>query len=407
MRTSNTLVPVAPAGQAEVIYVAVSAARGHLMRASQVCPMLHENGLRVTPMIFGRRGLDFFRSASGMDGVLLSPGYANAYGPDHSQDVPGSTRNIFDYTFSTSAARDMGAITRRMIGARVLVNDLSTSPPAAALAYLVGGPHLINVISENNYYALVNIDKLNRRSVTGRIAKHLLDTYFYAASINFINTMQRSKWFTHEGGLCFLPPFTQIEQTARPSPCRFQGTNGRAQRLFVAYFNPEYKNPSFIGHLIEAARKADATLHLVSEYAAEHHADLESGTVQIVRQDFGLATLIKRADLVITAAGLAMPMQAYVSGTPLLVVVNRAHVEHARNADVIAREGMGHVIDDFSGAPEAVFTAMDKGQEPHPWIPTRTREAWRTEIMKLVDSPALKIRGAQPVFSAIRHPLVY
>lgn len=403
----STLVPLPSQGQTEVVYVAVAEARGHLMRASQVCQMLHQEGLHVAPMAFGRHAVAFFEGASGMQAEELSLGYTNAYGLDHSLDVTKTTSNIMNYTFSATGARDMAAILRRMNGARVLLNDLSTTPPMVAIAWMVGGPHLINVISENTYYALVNLDKLCENKAKGAISKKLLDAMFYAATVNFINTMDRSKWFRRDGVLYYVPPFVQTPATARPSPCRWDGPRPGARRLFVAYFNPEYRNKAFIGHLIETARRHDAFLHLVSEHAADWHADLESDTVQIVKQDFGMATLVARADLVITAAGLALPLQAYVAGTPALIVVNRNHVEHARNGDVIAREGMGAVVDRWEDAQEGAGRALSMDVAPHPDLPERTMQVWRDEIFKLVDAPGPILRGPRPMIRSFREPLVF
>ncbi len=390
-----------------MVYVAVSEARGHLMRASQVCPMLRESGLRIAPMVFGARGRAFFQRASGMDAVQLSRGYANAYSPDHSQDVAGSTHNILHYTFSADGARDMLAISRRLRGARVLINDLSTSPPAVSMALPLGGPHLVNVVSENNYYALVNIDKLCGHSLAGRVSKRLSDLWFYAAERTFVNTLDTRRWFTRADGLYFLPPFTQRPQDAQPSPCRYDGPGRRAKRLFVAYFNPEYRDPTFVGHLLEAARRADAYLYLVSEHAHLAHADLQSDRVQLVATDFGLASLIQRADLFITAAGLAAPLQAYIAGTPLLVVVNRAHIEHSRNADTITSAGIGHVVERFDDCVAGAEAALDRGQSPHPELPERTRQAWRSELHTLVDRPRANLRGPGTVITALRQPRAY
>ncbi|MDY0004752.1 MAG: glycosyltransferase [Polyangia bacterium] len=399
------LVPLPSPAQTDVAYVAVAEARGHLMRASQVCQMLHAEGLRVAPMVFGPHAVEFFQGASGMEAEELSFGYSNAYGLDHSLDVTKTTHNILTYTFSATGARDMAAIMRRMSSARVLLNDLSTSPPMAALARLIGGPHLINVVSENTYYALVNLDKLCENKTKGAISKKFLDAMFYAATVNLVNTMDRSKWFKKEGVLHYLPPFVQTESTARPSPCSWQGPSRSSKRLFVAYFNPEYRNKAFIGHLIELARRHDAFLHLVSEHAADWHSDLASDRVQIVKQDFGMATLVRKADLVITAAGLALPLQAYVAGTPLLVVVNRGHVEHARNADVIAREGMGAVVDNWEDAPKGAAEALGMVTEPHLDLPARTIAAWRSEILALTSATEPVMRGPMPMIRSFREPL--
>lgn len=399
------LVPLPSPGETDIAYVAVAEARGHLMRASQVCQMLHREGLRVAPMVFGPHAVQFFRGASGMDAEELSYGYTNAYGLDHSLDVTKTTHNILTYTFSATGARDMAAIMRRMQGARVLLNDLSTSPPMAALAWMVGGPHLVNVVSENTYYALVNLDRLCENKAKGAISKKFLDAMFYAATVNFVNTMDRSKWFRREGVLHYVPPFVQTEATARPSPCRWVGPRPGAKRLFVAYFNPEYRNRAFIGHLIELARRHDAFLHLVSEHAADWHGDLASDRVQIVKQDFGMATLVPKADLVITAAGLALPLQAYIAGTPLLIVVNRGHVEHARNADVIAREGMGAVVDRWEDVQAGAEQALAMATEPHPDLPERTMQAWRDELLTLVSSSRPMLRGPMPMIRSFREPL--
>ena len=399
------LVPLPSPGACDVTYVAVAEARGHLMRASQVCQMLHREGLRVAPMAFGPHAVRFFQGASGMEAEELSYGYSNSYGLDHSLDVTKTTHNILTYTFSATGARDMAAIMRRMNGARVLLNDLSTSPPMAALAWMLGGPHLVNVVSENTYFALVNLDRLCENKAKGAISKKFLDAMFYAATVNFVNTMDRSKWFHREGVLHYLPPFVQTEATARPTPCRWDGPRAGARRLFVAYFNPEFRNRAFIGHLIELARRHDAFLHLVSEHAADWHADLESDRVQIVKQDFGMATLVRRADLVITAAGLALPLQSYIAGTPLLIVVNRGHVEHARNADVIAREGMGAVVDRWEDALEGAARALTMPVAPHPGLPERTMQVWRDEIVALVDAPGPMLRGPMPMIRSFREPL--
>jgi hypothetical protein len=401
----NNLIPLPSTGTSDVVYVAVAEARGHLMRASQVCQLLHQEGLRVAPMCCGPRAVEFFQGASGMEAEELSIGYSHAYGPDHSLDLTQTTHNILFYTFSVRGSRDMAAITRRMVGSRVLVNDLSTSPPMAALAWMFGGPHLINVISENTYYALVNIDTLCENKAKGVISKKFLDAMFYAATMNIINTMDRSKWFQRQGVLLYLPPFVQTVDRAKPSPCRWEGPNGRAKRLFVAYFNPEFRKKAFIGRLIETAKRYDAHLHLVSEFAADWHTDLESDRVQIVREDFGLAKLIRRADLVISAAGLAMPLQCYIAGVPQLLFVNRNHVEHARNGETIAREKMGYTFDDWDDVVRGAGVAMDLGQEPHPWIPEKTEQAWRDQILELVDSPKLTVRGTRPMVRSFTEPL--
>lgn len=399
------LLPLPSHQDTDVAYVAVAEARGHLMRASQVCQMLHADGLRVAPMVFGPHAVQFFQGASGMEAEELSFGYSNAYDLDHSLDVTQTTHNILTYTFSATGARDMRVIMRRMSGARVLLNDLSTSPPMAALAWMLGGPHLVNVVSENTYYALVNLDKLCENKAKGAISKKFLDAMFYAATVNFVNTMDRSKWFNREGVLYYVPPFVQTEDTARPSPCRWEGPNARTKRLFVAYFNPEYRNKAFIGHLIDLAKRHNAFLHLVSEHAADWHGDLMSDTVQIVKNDFGMATIVDRADLVITAAGLALPLQCYVAGTPLLIVVNKRHVEHARNAVVMAREGMGHVIERWEDAAEGATAALAMPTQPHPDIPGRTMQVWRDEIFALVDRPERLMRGPLPMIRSFREPL--
>jgi len=401
----ESLIPIPSHSEAEIVYVAVAEARGHLMRASQVCQMLNGEGLKVAPMVTGPRAKEFFEAASGMEAEELSMGYTHGYGPDHSIDINQSTTNILQYTFSAQGSRDLAAITRRMVGARVLLNDLSTTPCLAALGWMVGGPYLINVISENTYFALVNVDKLNSNRVKGAVGKKLLDAFFYAAKTNIINTMNPEKWFTREGVLDFVPPFTQVPERARPSECRWQGDAKGQKKLFVAYFNPEFRQKAFIGKLKETAARYDANLYLVSEYAADWHAELADERTQIVKQDFGMATLIREADLVITAAGLALPLQNYIAGTPQLIIANPAHIEHARNAETMRQNRMGYVIDGWDDVVEAAGKAMDQGQEAHPDIPARTMTAWRDIIFDLVDSPGLNLRGAMPVIRSFRQPL--
>jgi UDP:flavonoid glycosyltransferase YjiC (YdhE family) len=310
------------------------------------------------------------------------------------------------YTFSTQGSRDLAALSRRMMGARVLLNDLSTTPCLAALGWMVGGPHLINVISENTYFALVNVDKLNTNRVKGAVAKKLIDSFFYAARTNIINSIDPRKWFQSEGVLHYLPPITQTKERARPSGCRWQGEAKGKERLFVAYFNPEFRNKEFIGRLKETAARHNANLYLVSEYAADWHADLADARTQIVRQDFGMATLVHQADLVITAAGLALPLQSYIAGTPQLVVCNRAHIEHARNAEIMRREGMAHVVDRWDEVVAGAGKALDQGQKAHPELPARTARAWQDLVRSLVENPSINVRGAMPMIRSFRQPLV-
>jgi len=386
--------------------VAVAEARGHLMRASQICQLLHGDGLRVAPMVCGPRALEFFQGASGMQAETLSVGYAHGYGPDHSLDINQSTTNILYYTFSPQGSRDLGALSRRMRGTRVLINDLSTTPCLAALGWMVGGPHLLNVVSENTYFALVNVDKLNSNRVKGAVAKKLIDSFFYAARTNVINSIDPRKWFHREGVLQFLPPITQTAERARPSECRWQGDAKGNRRLFVAYFNPEFRQKEFIGRLKETAARHNANLYLVSEYAADWHADLANERTQIVRQDFGMANLVREADLVITAAGLALPLQSYIAGTPQLVVSNPAHIEHARNAEIMRREQMAFVVDGWDDVVAGAGKALDLGQEAHPALPERTARGWRDIVSELVDSADISLRGAMPMIRSFRQPLV-
>ena len=361
--------------QKPVTYLALDVGRGHLMMAGTVAKLLAEQGLTCqafTPSDAGRR---FYRSFTGDDARLLSPWFRFAW-RNYDLCVKLSIVMVLHYFVNPAGlAADLWRLRQPLSRAGLILNDIH--PVGLLLPLLpsrIRDTPVVHILSEHSWEALKEIIRPRWWPDVRDILGELVDRIALSGRHLIVNTLDPSKFFTTVGKITYLPPLLSSEKIAVLALRQDLGLPSR-KRLFVAYLNPLFRDPCLIQTIIEASREYGAYLYLVSEYAASHVPHAASRDVTVVAYDFHLLQHLLEAELYISGAGLAAPLQAYVAGVPFLGLVSR-QPEHVKNALTIEQSGIGHCIPTSGNIHEAMGGALALRSTPHPHLVEAVQERW-------------------------------
>ncbi len=369
----TTTLPARPGvAAADVVQVVSSIARGHLMRSGVLRSILQGMGANVRTVTSTRAGAEFFACMTGVAPERVGRGWDMRYGDAHDLDVGGSIRSVAAYLASPwRAPAEHIALLPLLLSSRLVVNDIDPGLMLLQALRRGGrGPRLVNVISEHTLGATMEALRGARGGLPGGLLGSLVERQIRDCDALVVNTIDAGKFFRRQGNVLDLPPV--VRATASRSSFDEPGHG----RLIVAYLNPRFRSRALVEALVAAALAHGASLHLVSEHASASCMDLASPAVRIVPWDAGLGDLVPAADAVVTGAGLALPFQCYVAGTPLVAIVSD-HPEHRRNAEAAVRLGMTFLARGHAEIAPALSRALDARPEPHPGLDALARNAWR------------------------------
>lgn len=368
---------------AQVAYVALGIARGHLMSAAVVRSLLLSHGYVVSVYTTSQNGKVFFEAITGFAPFLLSSNFGFTYDEGHNLQMRKSILQVMRYMLSKQLQRDIACIRDAVVDRMTLINDIHPAPMLLQRIY-GRSPHvrLVNVLSEHSLGAVEQLCTSWLPGIAGKASKAKIGHIFTNCSHTIINTLDPAKFFFSEGNITFLPP---IVEPAYISVSQVRERLGVAdeQPLFVAYMNPLFRRRELLQQLVDLTSHFGAFLYVVSESLATLVPPKALKQICIVPYDFQFGEKIRAADLLISAAGIAAPVQAYAYGVPLIVLVT-SQPEHQRNAQTIADAGMGMPIQNPEDLLEVATKTIEYERKPHMEIIERTRDCWLSVISSSV-----------------------
>jgi hypothetical protein len=358
-----------------VTYLALNVGRGHLMMASVVHRLLAEQGVKVQTFTQGKAGQQFYRRMAGAEAELLSPWFRFSWS-NYDLRVGRSVLLVVHYLLNPIGfVADLRHLRKPLKASGLIVNDIH--PVGLLLPFFpseVRHRPLIHILSENSWLALQDIVRsFGWPWACDRLVTTVNQIAFAARHLIF-NTLDPSRFFATVRNVTYLPPLLPSLEPGIRSWRQELGLPA-SKRLFVAYLNPLFRDPELIVALIEASRERDAHLCLVSEHSASELSHLTDRDTTIVPYDLHARSHLVGADLYISGAGLAAPMQAYVAGVPFLGLVSR-QPEHAKNAEMIERAGIGHCLRTGRDIGQTMDQALAMDATPHPHLVAATQERW-------------------------------
>jgi hypothetical protein len=358
----------------EVVYVALGVARGHLMRASVVQRLLQAHGYRFSIYTTNTDGRAFFELLTGHSPQLLTDGFGFNFDEEQNLLVKSSVLQFTRYALSLNAWLDIkqfSADGRR----QVLINDIHPAPILhQRLLSVPRQTALVNVLSEHSFGAVEDMVAGWLPACMGRFVRRGIRGLFMDCTHVVINTLDPSKQFHSNGNVTYLPPI--VEPAIAPSADVRQRLGVEAgQRLIVAYFNPFFRRRDLLDYMITAAACQEAFLYIVGESLTAMSDGNLPEFVRVVPCDSDFGGVVRAADVLVSAAGLAAAIQAHVYGVPHVTLVT-GHPEQMRNAEFMDSKSMALLVRDPAELPAAVDDALRCQVQPHADLLAQTRSAW-------------------------------
>ncbi len=360
------------------------------MSAAVVQSLLQSQGYKVSVYTTSSDGKDFYETITSSEANLLSDTFKFVYDDSHNMHLGQSVLQVARYAFSKHLLQDMVRIRDECTEASVIINDIHPVPILLqSRARRSSQTALVNVVSEHSLGAVEQIFSGFLPGALGRWGRSNIRRLFTDCTHTIINTLEPSSFFYTQNNITFLPPIVHPVNRSISQVRQDLGiTSDRP--LFVAYMNPLFRRYELLQHLVDLANHHNAFLYLVSESLAPFGKSIGLDHVQVVPYDFTFGEKIYAADLLITAAGLAAPIQAYAYGIPLVVLVS-SHPEHQRNAATIAKCNLGVPIMDAVDLPTAASKILGRKPQAHPEIVELTRLEW----LSIVDQAKRQPQFAQ------------
>jgi hypothetical protein len=366
-------------GGNHVAYVALGMARGHLMMAAVVRSFLLSQGFTMSVYTTSLDGKIFFEAVTSSTCHLLSDAYRFVFDDAHNMYMRKSVGKVARYALSGQILHDIAQVRGAFARAGVIVNDIHPTPIIMQRSSRRSRQAaLVNVLSEHSLGAVEHIFAGWLPGIAGRLGKAAIRSIFSNCAHLIINTLEPTSFFYTRDNITFLPPIVQPVNRSTIQ-VREDLCIPTDRPLFVAYLNPLFRRRELLTQLVNLANHHNAFLYVVSESLVNFWQPMASDHVRVVPYDFEFGEKIHAADLLISGAGLAAPIQAYAYGVPLVVLVS-AHPEHERNAATIANYDMGVPVKDLASLLPAAARAFEHKPQAHMDIIELTRLAWLTII---------------------------
>jgi len=358
-----------------VTYLALNVGRGHLMMASMAHGLLGERGLKVQTYTLSETAQRSYRFMTGAEAGLLSPWFRFSW-KNYDLRVGRSVLLGLHYFLNPIGfSADLRRLRRPLKASGAIVNDIH--PVGLFLRFVpseIRHRPVIHILSENSWLALQDIVRsFGWPGACNRLVT-IMDQIAFAVRHLIFNTLYPSRFFVTAGNVTYSPPLLRSLEPGIQSQRQELGLPA-SKRLFVAYLNPFFRDPKLILDLVEAGRERDAHLCLVCEHMASQLPHLASKDTTIVPYELHARSHLVGADLYISGAGLAAPMQAYVAGVPFLGLVSR-QPEHVKNAEMSERAGIGRCLQTGQDMGQTMDQALAMNATPHPQLVEATQERW-------------------------------
>ncbi len=297
-----------------VVWLAVSWARGHLMRAQIMRRLLAQRGISVDVVTTSREGVEFL-DAFGVPATQLGSAPRVRY--DAGQNIRGlSTRaGILRYlAFPGGCLADLRALERLARGAALVVND--SFHPALLAAPLVGSPlagRIVNVYGQHL-----------RRAVEEMCFGFFGEAFACALGRTLARVEHGLATGISPDGALRLPAI--LEAPSRSAGVVREMLGAAHRPLAVVYLNPHFRSRGLADVLDRTLRGCGFAVHAVGEGFA--------GRPGWLARDPRLADAVAAADLFVSAPGLGAIAQARTFGTPLLALVTD-QPEQRRNVELL------------------------------------------------------------------------
>ncbi|HEY4177844.1 MAG TPA: hypothetical protein VGM90_13450 [Kofleriaceae bacterium] len=313
--------PVATPARPRIVWLALSEARGHLMRAQLAARLLAPEGIDVDIVTTGAEGVAFM-AEFGLRATLISEAFSLAYDDRQNLARVKSRAIAMRYLFSPKGClREMAWFDGYAANAAMIVND--SYHPALLMSCFANtqlSQRIVHVHGENMRRSV--------ESTAGRgVLRSMMQTAFARSTRIEIAPDATDIGSSFAGGEIYrLPPLMPAPRPASVVRAELGVTSN--DTLAVVYLNPYFRDPA-IAQAIDDATRAGYMVYAVGEGFL--------GRPGWRGADPALADVVAAADVFISAAGMGAVSLAKAAGVPLIAI---ATDQPEQRANLAAADGM-------------------------------------------------------------------